>query len=313
MSHLFSFWGCRSWGRSLRFAAGALGVALTTALSACDLINPDEQVPAYLQLDTFDFTPGLPGAAPNAAITSAFVYADNELLGIFNLPVKVPVLREGVVRFNIRPAIISDGQRATRVSYPFYQDFITSQNLIPGQTIALQPTTTFNPDRVDATFPISDDFSTIAPDDRAFRAPISAVNYVLESNVSDGTRSSFGRVQGIPGVTDVFYLDSQFDGRMPQRGAIVYLELDYRSTMPFQVGVAWTPTGPPLPGTSRTRVGDLTVFPKEEWSKLYVNLTDEISNVNNENAYFRVYIEGFPTGEAGQYLAIDNVRLVRPK
>jgi hypothetical protein len=297
--------------RAQRFAATTAVAALIATLSACDLINPDEQVPAYLQLAAFDYSAGIPTAAPNASIPSAFVYADGQLLGIFNLPVKVPVLREGVVRFNIRPAISADGQRGTRVGYPFYRDFITTQNLTPGQTIAILPQTSLDPDKVDASFVVSDDFTSTISGDRAFAPPISTSPYTQESAVSDATRSNFGRVQGITGSTDVFYLDSNWEGALPQKGATVYLELDYRSTMPFQVGVAYTTA--PGPGAVRTRVADLTVFPKEEWSKLYVNLTDEISYVNNDGAFFKIYLEGLPTGDAGQYLAIDNVRLVRPK
>lgn len=281
-------------------AATNLGIGLTLlTLAGCDLINPDEQVPAYLSIAPYVYSPGTDGP-PTANPASSFIYVDNQLLGVFDLPAKVPVLRAGEVSVRLVPAIYPDGQRGTRVVYPFYTDYAFKPTITPGQTLRVMPPVTYST-VARLPFEISENFDQSTSTSFTVSAVPSAP-YVLESGV-DLNGQKVGRVQGIPGKNDVFFLESVWEDPLPNRGAPVYLELDYRTTMPFQVGVKY----------NNGFVSDLTVYPNSEWTKLYVNLTDEVSRFNNDMAEFKIYFQGFPTGSAGDFFAFDNVRLIRPQ
>lgn len=306
--------------RGVRRRLSPVLLALLALLgTGCNLINPDEPIPAYLRIEKFDYTPAA-GAPLTSNATDAWVYVDSKFLGAFELPVTVPVLKSGPTPVTVLPGIYADGQKGARLIYPFYSKLITTINFVPKETTRLTPPLAFDPTVTHAFDEVSEDFTT--DNDPAFVLKSVNSDYRLRPNVrTDPSGLSLqipaafggvGLVQGIAGRNDVFFLDSRFYNFLPQKGAPVYLELDYRSTMPFQVGIAWS-TSPTQTGANLTRSSELTVFPKEEWTKLYVNLTDEISYVNNPAAKFVIYLEGFPTTDAGQYLAIDNVRLVRDK
>lgn len=292
-------------------------------LAGCDLINPDEQIPAYLRIEPFAYTPGMTDGPITSQVSDAWVYVDSKLLGVFELPVTIPVLHAGPTKVDILPGIYADGQKGARLIYPFYKQLATTINFVPKQITPLTPPTSFD-DAITHQFnEVNEDFNSSTPGAVKFDLnAATGVGYQLQTNVRADPAGlqlqipadfgGVGLVQGISGKTDVFYLDSQFYGFLPQRGAPVYLELDYRSSMPFKVGVAWNTTNN-AQGANFTRNADLTLFAKPEWTKLYVNLTDEISYVNNSAAKFKLFIQGLPNGDAGQYLAIDNVRLVRKK
>jgi hypothetical protein len=299
--------------QSRKLSVLCVAALLLMNIGGCDLINPDEQIPAYLQLDRYAFTPGVSGGPVTGTPPSAVVYANGLLIGIFDLPAKVPILASGIVDIRIEPAIIPDGQRATRVTYPFYTDYKQKLNLTSGEVTRVPLATTFKEQAIQLPFVVKDDF-----DDNGSRAFVvsSTVTpkYELESAVRDapvGWGGGYGRVKGFEGRQDAFILESDWRGFLPQKGKAVYLELDYRSNIQFAVGVASalsTQTNP-----SRNYRADLTVFPKSEWTKLYVNLTEEVSRVNNDAYDFKIYLQGVPTGDKDDYLAIDNVRLIYPK
>ena len=95
---------------------------------------------------------------------------------------------------------------------------------------------------------------------------------------------------------------------LPQAGAPVYLELDYKCNIQFLIGVYINP-----PASS-----DLPVIPKdllwinkkEEWNKIYVNLTSTISEAVGADS-FTIFIQierDFTKDE--NTVNIDNLRII---
>ena len=70
---------------------------------------------------------------------------------------------------------------------------------------------------------------------------------------------------------------------LPQAGAPVYLELDYKSNTQFLVGVYVN-----FP-QSVLQKDLLYINPKEDWNKIYINLTSAISEAVGANS-FKVFI-----------------------
>ncbi|MFN9115368.1 MAG: nucleoside-diphosphate sugar epimerase/dehydratase, partial [Bacteroidota bacterium] len=83
-----------------------LALLATASLSfpACELINPDEEVPSFLFIDSFSFTTvyATQGLA-SFDLPDAHVYVDNRFIGIYELPATVPIMASGKVKVSILP------------------------------------------------------------------------------------------------------------------------------------------------------------------------------------------------------------------
>jgi hypothetical protein len=87
-------------------------------------------------------------------------------------------------------------------------------------------------------------------------------------------------------------------------GREVYLELDYKSDVFFEVGLIYTKNSTP------ESYYKITISPKEEWNKIYINLSNEAGILRAED--YRVYfkINKLADGTtATTYL--DNIKLVQ--
>ena len=92
---------------------------------------------------------------------------------------------------------------------------------------------------------------------------------------------------------------------LPQSGAPVYLELDYKCNTQFLVGLYVN-----FPQSSVLQKDLLWINPKEDWNKIYVNLTSSISEAVGANS-FQIFIamqRDFTLNTNNIYF--DNIRVV---
>src|SRR5688500_2757828 len=109
-------------------------------LGGCEIINPEEEIPAYVQIKrpVFD-DPIIFSPAPG--IVDGWLYIDNsDLIGGFELPTTVPVLNTGNQKtISVAAGVYSDGQRGVRIEYPFYETFSFTSDLKPATTTVVEP------------------------------------------------------------------------------------------------------------------------------------------------------------------------------
>lgn len=285
-----------------------LQVITFIAFSGCEIINPSEDTPSYLEINNFTLDPRRSATetygSPSNNITDAWVYANGKLVGVFELPAKVPVLAKDSVRFAIYPGIYADGMKGARFPYAFYTAIEKNIFLRPGEVTSISPVVNFAPKTV-FPFPVYEDFTN--PSAPKSLQVGSGSPYTLSTN--QDSLINFPFANGSVGVvygngSQPVVVESVFNGALPQNGSPVFLELDYRTTMPLQIGVMVTIGG------RNIAVKDLNLNPSRDWKKTYVNLTDEVNFQNYRGGAFRVLIEGLPTGNTRDYVALDNVRLI---
>ena len=118
--------------------------AVSSFMTSCELINPDEDAPVYILVDTFTFdaSPTLQEMGPSKStnIKDAWLIVDNKVVGVFELPAKIPVLESGNKPVVISPGILLNGIKATRSPYPFYEPYFDTSAFIPGTNIKYDPT-----------------------------------------------------------------------------------------------------------------------------------------------------------------------------
>src|SRR5436190_18776076 len=114
------------------------------SLHSCEVINPDEEIPSYVRVEnislvTDTFTQG----SASQKITDVWLYVDDQPLGVYEMPVSIPVLAEGPHALAIRAGVIVNGIASTRVYYPFYAFYNETVNLTRGTITTVSPTVNY--------------------------------------------------------------------------------------------------------------------------------------------------------------------------
>jgi hypothetical protein len=112
--------------------------------NSCTKNNPD---PSWLEVTkwTLNANPNLTGLEGSLTqnISEAWVYVDDEIIGVFEVPFKIPILKEGSVNIKIYPAIKNNGISATKKVYPFLEPYVVTANLVKNQTLTINPITQY--------------------------------------------------------------------------------------------------------------------------------------------------------------------------
>ncbi len=258
-------------------------------ISACQK-EESNTTPCYLKINTIT----LDENNTTTNITDAWVYIDDQLQGVYELPANFPVLAVGEHKLRIKAGIKSNGIASSRITYPFFASFIDTVMFIPDTIIAINSTVSY---LEDAHFFLED---------------FEGAGLNLETTaISDTTLLEFTDMLGNQyggGVLDDLLItfeiatDELLD--LPQAGAPVFLELDYKANTQFLVGVYVN-----YP-QSVVQKDLLWINPKQDWNKIYINLTQSISEGINATS-FKVFIgmkRDFSLDKNELYF--DNVKVV---
>src|ERR1041384_467574 len=106
---------------------------ITIALSSCHFMDTTGDAPSYIRINRFSLTTSSGQGSNSQKIVDAWVYVDQEMIGVFELPVTIPVLKAGTHLLEIKPGVLNSGSNQLRIQYPFYTlyknaTFTLSQN-----------------------------------------------------------------------------------------------------------------------------------------------------------------------------------------
>ena len=274
---------------------------LILLFASCDAIDPDEEIPSYVRISDFDLTTdnATQGANTNN-IRDVWVYIDNDIQGVYELPADIPILAEGNKEVLMRAGIAVNGIAATRAQYPFYEFTSESAQLIRGEITGISPSTTY---LMSASFPWIEDFEmsgfslskTSRSDTSMFKVS------KPDPNVEYGNSCGGIFMQDSHILAE---FQSTFNFILPKGGAEVFLELDYKGNHPFIIGVTV------VDGTSETQQSVITINPKDDWNKIYISLKDVVSSALTANSYkifFRV-VRG--SAYPAPVIYLDNIKIV---
>jgi hypothetical protein len=280
------------------FAIFAALLVLLTCFSSCDLINPDEEVPSYLEIKAFKLSTNYAtqGTASHK-IKDAWVYVDNEFIGAYELPARFPVLKQGTHKISIGPGIFDNGIASTRVIYPFFKYYESDVTLLPNQTVTLDtlPVSYFS----GKSYTWFEDFEGSGYSLDTLSASLADLS-VDTQNPFEGSRCLLMQVTSAKNVLECASINSY----AITPGAECYLELNYKCDQAFIMGIIAN-----LPGGT-AKVGVISFNPSNEWNKTYVNLRKTIGTYGtaiNYNIWFRMDLaDGAGVGNAW----VDNLKLV---
>jgi hypothetical protein len=281
-------------------------VLLSFGLSSCVKNNP---LPVYLEINKWvlNSNPGsgvLPNTNPGILtqnFSDVWVYIDGKIIGVFEVPCKIPVLVSGSCKITLYPAIKNNGISATKKIYPFVEPFETTLELVSGDTYTFNPTTRYF---ANTQFWIEDfDQSSvkIETDQSASNATLA-----VESNSSVGPWGNYGHIALTSSDSLWVGLTNEFL-YLPKSGAEVYMEVDYKNTSSILTGLISYASGVP---TDHPNVSMNAQTSDVKWKKIYIDLKDIVSNTasaNNYKAYLRTLLDaGLSSGD----VYIDNIKIV---
>ncbi len=283
---------------------------IAISLFSCDKDDTTSNgVPSYITIDeiTIDeaYTANITDAWGDLEdytknITDAWVYIDGVNKGVYELPAHFPVLNDGAVEVRIYAGIKDNGIASQRVTYPFYHSYTSTEKLTIDSTIIISPIVALK-ENVEVMIDNFDGSSINFNYDTCFQ------------KISGGTDDygDYGSLSFLDSifVTEINYKDHplSFDN-VPQQGSATYLELDYKSDSEFLVGMYIN-----FPNTPTLQKDLLWINPKDNWSKIYVNLTQTVSEAigaESFSVFIRMQRDNFSEEKT---LDFDNVRIVHYK
>jgi len=277
--------------------------SLFFVLSACVKNNPD---PAWLQVNKWTLTAnpslsGLEGVLTDN-ITDAWVYVDDELIGVFQVPFKIPILKEGAVTFKIYPTIRNNGIAATKKIYPFLKEYVVNGTLVKNQVFTINPTTQYKENLQFWKEDFEDVNNSITNDPNTSAATLSFSN----QNLQPFNGNYYGKVVlNADDSTWVAYTNEQL---ILPKGKECYLEIDFKVTNYVTTGLIYITPGSTVNNTHirlNAQKPDVAV-----WKKIYIDLRELVGNSPTGAVFSQSFIASLDEGNTEGIILIDNIKVI---
>jgi hypothetical protein len=279
-----------------------LVIVFCGTLFSCEVINPTEEEPAYIHIESFEFETSAAEGSDSENITEVWVFANGKNVGAYDLPADVPILEKGNTEIEIAAGIKNNGQSITRIIYPFYQTYEVTVDLQPFETDTLVPEFSY----IEGLDFFHEDFED--PGIMFDADDLSDTNMVITNEddlVFEGSGS--GKVNL---TEEMFrYLGQTDEDLQLPFNQVVFAELDYRTNNSFIIGLITE--GP----SGFNREFALVVNPSDlngpmVWKKIYVDLGYVITLYPNAQS-FELFIEAVLDGDnENAELYFDNIKIL---
>ncbi len=278
---------------------------------SCNEFEGDQEVPSFIYIKGFNVVenPAISQSSvdgfQSSAITDAWVYVDNIYIGTYSLPSKVPILKKGNHKIEIKPGIKLNGIALTRSDYPFYTSYTATHNLRELETDTI--------DTMDITY--RDDFSVFAISELFENSFLSFSTEGLMQDTNKLNTCNHADTVEWGTTCGAMYLDAS---EIPYRiisdtikctnKSTLVMEIDYWCNIPLGIGMM----GKPSPAAQTQYLNVMTLNPndKKGWQKVYIVLGkvwQQLSYPEN----FRVFLT--PQKKKGVqkgWIYIDNIKII---
>lgn len=234
-------------------------------------------------------------------ITDAWVNLDGEMLGVFSLPIKIPVIaNEGEHSLILIPGIKNNGISSTKSRYTLLESYSIQATLTKDDTLTISPETQYYDD---LTFWI-EDFENIN-------------NLKLEeSTVSDAALETtdvpnivkYGNYCGHIHLDDNdtnFYAYSNAPIQLPKNGRIVYLEVDFMTEHDLSARFINSTNG----NISDDAIATMAAQNNPKWTKIYFNLNELIS-IRQQADFYGIAFRAIKEKVGSSDIYIDNIKVI---
>lgn len=269
--------------------------------SSCEKFSGEQSIPAYLGIDSIYITTDYyTQGTSSQRITDAWVYVDDEFLGAFELPARLPVLKSGAHRLKIWPGIKKNGIAATRVSYEFYNPISKDVNLVLDSTATTGVIkTTYQSTTL---FTWKEDFEQVSLSLDTTRGSSAS----LERTPAGSPLTFEGNHSGmvvLDSIHDYFECQTHTEYSIPN--APVFLEMNFNIKNTIVVGVFT------YGNTTLYQTPIIYLNPTNgQWKKIYIDLSTTLNAYPGMTSY-RVYLSALKDpGLIEPTILLDNFKVV---
>jgi hypothetical protein len=274
-----------------------LGVILFS--NSCD--TSPAATPSFLHIDTIavDSTSFDSTGTVSHAIRYAWVYANDNLLGVFWLPSVIPVLEEGEVEITVFGGISENGIATQAGRYPFYAPWQKKINLNAMDTATVFPRVRYPKGFV---VPVNQTFDQAQLNGMSLAIVQGGGFYSILLNETEAYEGQGCLQLYLPeGDQDMILETSSLP--VPTGKAGYFIEMDYRNNCDFLLGLR--------AAGSNQAASLIGVRPRQEYNKLYVNITNLVDQLSGISEAVHLFIRvPQDTSIADQRVYIDNLKLV---
>lgn len=278
------------------------GLLVFAFLFSC---QKEELIPAYVRIDDITLTTDETVHGVNSEnITDAWVYVDNQPIGVFELPCVFPVLDEGKHNLTIYPGIKENGVSASRARYPFYTTFNEEITLVKDDTVQLFPSTTY---KSNVKMEFLEDFESAGIELVSYGISDTAIQFVNDPEiVKYGTKCGGIFINS----DDSISLNKTINNLYLERNKEVYMEIDYRNNNTMAMGLIWRNSI-----TEEEQPVHVIMNPQttgqEVWKKMYIDLSEVVSSEIEATSYGAYIVASLDENISQGNIFIDNIKIVR--
>jgi len=276
---------------------------LTSSLLLFNNCTKTDLQPSFIAMQSIEVATESTEGTANHDVTTCWLYVNDQSLGVYELPTTIPLLNTGTHTISINPGIIENGISSTRIAYPFFEQVRFEElNLVANETLHLTPVTRY----ADNTFfALQSDFEISNPFINSGTTSVAELELINDPQIAlEGSRCLGVRIST---VEPTFSIASAESYALPGIGTPVFLEMNYRCTQNFDVLLK------AVYNSGNAILQPLiTVNPKSSWNKIYINLTDAVSErVAQGVTQFQIVFKGSLTAETSQANYYwDNIKIV---
>lgn len=280
-----------------------LYLVLVGMLSACIKNNPD---PSWIEVNPFVLVsnPSLSGSEGQLTkdFRDVWLYIDDQMIGCFQTPFKIPILKEGNVNIKIYPAVRNNGIATDKKIYPFMNVYEINSKLVKNQTLTVNPVTSYVnnsnfwiEDFEDASIKIQDDPNTSL-----------ASLFISSDNLTPFNGFNYGKV--VLTELDSIWVANTTEQLPIAKNKPCFMEVDYYNTNSFVQGFLALNTNGSIyqdnAGFNEQPVNTV------KWKKMYIELTELIGNSANGSNFIQTFKAKLDSLQTETFICIDNIKIV---
>lgn len=258
-------------------------------------------VPAYVHLTAWEFETKPGEGSSRQQLPSAQVFVNGNSIGIYQVPITIPIAEEGPTTFAIAPVVKRNGMQEIEQVFPYFAFYRDTLNLVPTEEDTLNLLSGYQ-DR--AEFILNEDFEgPLVINDDLDGDPVTFLERQSD-DVLDGQFSGRVRLSDDHRLIEVGS-DTLF-ANLVGKGEY-WLEVDYKTNVVFFFGVRAIING------TEIKNYDLGVLPNEEWNKIYFDMTSNF--LLDDSGLFQFVIATLLREQDGDEaeILIDNIKVVRTR
>ena len=286
-----------------KFYTFLYAVLLLLSFGGCELINPEEEIPAYIEVKGIKISSNYATqGTSSASITDVWVFADNKYIGTYELPARFPILLKGKQKITFGAGIEANGIASTNEFYPLYRFHEQEVNLEPGKVSTVDTFTVEYFSGIQYVWYEDFESDTSGGGISIDTTGNSNANIQTDSvMVFEGKRSLKLSVN-----TTTNYLEciTVGDGYALSKGKDIYLEMNYKCSQSFNMGIVAISSF----GQSTNPI--ITLNPKTDWNKIYIRLGPYINASGNALKFKMIFGLKLADGATEGTVYLDNLKLI---